>query len=54
MEEKKDASVEVIIVGILLAVVLLIGTPVFGKTISGRDSNQEVKAVPVAAEHIAY
>ena len=50
-KDTKDSSVEVIVVGLLLAVVLLTGTPVFGNNIPLGDHAQELKAIPVAPEH---
>lgn len=51
----KDKSVEVVVIGILCLLVLLAGTPVFGRFISANHQEQSLKIVresPVHSEDI--
>jgi hypothetical protein len=50
-EKKRDASIEVIVVGILFALIFAMGSPVLGNNFGIGEKVSVVTAVPVAIEH---
>jgi hypothetical protein len=50
-EKKRDASIEVIVVGILFALIFAMGSPVLGNNFGMGEKVSVVTAVPVAIEH---
>ena len=52
-DKNKESSLEVFVIGILFALILVIGTPVFGGPFGTLEKGSVITAVPVAVEHIA-